>query len=183
MNTTTQDPNAILAKATCLHDQAAVAAALDRMAEHLTTAVGDANPVILGVMIGALVPLGCLLPRLAFALTVDYVHATRYQSGVSGGTLTWLMKAKTPLQGRTVVVFDDILDGGVTLQAIVDECQKAGAARVLTAVLVDKQVAREPGGLATADVVGLTVGDHYVFGFGLDYQETLRNAPGIYALP
>jgi hypoxanthine phosphoribosyltransferase len=51
---------------------------------------------------------------------------------------------------------------------------------VLTAVLVDKEHVREPGGLEKADFYGLEVEDRYIFGYGMDYKEYLRNAPGIF---
>ena len=86
------------------------------------------------------------------------------------------------MHGRTVIIVDDILDGGITLHAIRDYCQAQGAESIYTAVLVDKHEARVEGGLQTADFVGLTVANHYVFGYGMDYKEYLRNAPGIYVV-
>ena len=79
-----------------------------------------------------------------------------------------------------MVVVDDILDGGITLDSIVKYCENAQAKKVYSAVLVDKHQARDPKGLPKADFCGLTVENHYVFGFGMDYKGYLRNAPGIY---
>jgi len=84
------------------------------------------------------------------------------------------------LKDRAVLIVDDILDGGLTLSAIVDYCRAQGARSVLTAVLVDKLNARLPDGLHSADFCGLHVDNHYVFGYGMDYKGYLRNAPGIY---
>jgi len=81
-----------------------------------------------------------------------------------------------------VVIVDDILDTGLTLQAVVDSCLAEGADKIYCAVLVDKMGARKPNGLVAADFVGLRVDNYYVFGYGLDYKEYLRNAPGIYAV-
>jgi hypoxanthine phosphoribosyltransferase len=86
------------------------------------------------------------------------------------------------LKGRTVLVVDDILDGGVTLAAIVAEVEASGAESVFTAVLVDKHHKRLENGLQKADFVGLEVDDHYIFGYGMDYREYLRNAPGIFVV-
>jgi hypoxanthine phosphoribosyltransferase len=77
-------------------------------------------------------------------------------------------------------VIDDILDEGLTLQAILDDCRKQGASEVHSAVLVKKLHERNIG--TEADYVGLEVEDRYVFGFGMDYKEYLRNAPGIFAV-
>lgn len=166
--------------AQCIYTANEVEAALDRMAMAIQEQMSDKNPLILCVMIGGLVPLGNLLPRLDFPLEVDYVHATRYRGQLSGGELVWKVKPSVDLKNRHVLVVDDILDGGVTLAGIVDYIKAQDAADVKTAVLVDKHHKRVESGLEKADFVGLTVDDHYIFGYGMDYHEYLRNAPGIY---
>ena len=168
--------------ATCLYTTKEVEAALDRMAIKIHQQLNDKNPVILCVMIGGLVPLGNLLPRLDFPLEVDYVHATRYNGEIRGGELFWKVKPSLNLNGRTVLIVDDILDGGVTLACIVEEVKLMGVKDVLTAVLVDKHHKRLENGLKHADFVGLEVDDHYIFGYGMDYNEYLRNAPGIFVV-
>lgn len=170
----------VLASATCIYSREQVEAALDQMAQQMQQKLADTNPILLCVVLGGIVPLGNLLPRLDFPLEIDYVHATRYNGDISGGELTWKAEPSCDLRGRTVVIVDDILDGGVTLASICDYCKQHGAAHVQTAVLVDKLVARQPAGVKSADYTGLTVGDDYVFGYGMDYHEYLRNAPGIY---
>ncbi len=164
-----------------LYTQAEVEAALDRMAEAITERLGESDPVVLCVMLGGLVPAGRLVTRLDFPLTLDYVHATRYRGGTKGHELEWIARPRTPLAGRAVLVVDDILDEGVTLAAILEDCRAQGAVSVHSAVLVDKRIGR-PRALARADFTGLTVPDRYVFGYGMDYRGYLRNVPGIYAL-
>ena len=95
-------------KSSCLYTFNEVAAALDRMAINIHDKLKDKNPVILCVMVGGLVPLGNLLLRLDFPLEVDYVHATRYRGGITGGDIHWKVKPSTNLQGRTVLVVDDV---------------------------------------------------------------------------
>jgi hypoxanthine phosphoribosyltransferase len=163
-----------------LYTKNEVEAALDRMALAIEQELSDKNPIILCVMIGGLIPMANLLLRLNFPLEVDYIHATRYSGKTQGGALHWKVKPSANLRGRTVVVVDDILDAGVTLAAIIDELENLGAAEVYSAVLVDKHHARDPNGLQKAHFVGLEVEDHYIFGYGMDYEEYLRNAPGIY---
>lgn len=169
-------------KSTCLYTTKEVEAALDRMAINIHQKLHDKNPIIMCVMIGGLVPLGNLLPRLDFPLEVDYVHATRYCGEITGGDLVWKVKPNCDLQGRTVLVVDDILDGGTTLAAIIEEVKKLGALEVYSAVLVDKHHKRVENGLRHADFVGLQVDDHYIFGYGMDYHEYLRNAPGVFVV-
>lgn len=169
-------------KSSCLFDKEAVDAALDSMALAMTETLRDKHPVLLGVMVGGMVPLGNLLIRLHFPLEVDYIHATRYRGGIEGKELHWKAKPSRDINGRCVVIVDDILDGGVTLAALVEAVKEMGASEVYTAVLVDKHHERAPDGLKHADFVGLEVDDHYVFGYGMDYKEYLRNAPGIFVV-
>lgn len=172
----------VLDKATCLHDMNDINEALDRMAIAITDKLKDSNPLVLSVMIGALIPTGHLLTRLSFPLEVDYIHATRYRGTTRGGDLHWLVEPRQSLKGRTVLIVDDVLDGGLTLAAIVDYCKQAGATQVYTAVMVNKIRDRETGVDFKLDFAGLVTEDKYLFGFGLDYEEYLRNAPGIYAV-
>ena len=169
-------------KATCLYTTDDVSQALDKMAAEIHSKLENENPVVLCVMIGAIIPLGHLLTRLDFPLEVDYVHATRYRGQLQGGEIHWKSTPRVDLNGRTVLIVDDVLDGGITLQAIVDYCQEQGAKAVFTAALVEKQNTRIDGGLEKADFIGLSCDDRYIFGYGLDYKEYLRNAPGIYAV-
>lgn len=174
--------NSVYEKAMCLYTTAEVEAALDKMAVDIHVKLHDKNPVLLCVMVGGMVPMGNLLPRLEFPLEVDYVHATRYSGAIHGGTLTWKVRPSLNLKDRTVLVVDDILDGGVTLAAILDAVKLMGAKEVFSAVLVDKYRNRLENGLSHADFVGLQVEDHYIFGYGMDYNEYLRNAPGIFVV-
>jgi hypoxanthine phosphoribosyltransferase len=167
-------------KSTRLFTTKEVEAALDRMAINIHQQLHDKNPIILCVMIGGMVPTGNLLPRLDFPLEVDYIHATRYQGEIRGGELHWKVKPNVSIAGRTVLIVDDILDGGVTLAAIIEEIKTLGVEAVYTAVLVDKHQKRLENGLKHADFVGLQVDDHYIFGYGMDYNDYLRNAPGIF---
>jgi hypoxanthine phosphoribosyltransferase len=172
----------VFSKATCLYTKAQIEQALDHMALEMSYELSHANPIFLCVVVGGMIPLGNLLPRLAFPLEVDYVHATRYRGGIVGKDLHWKAYPSCSLKGRKVVVVDDILDGGITLASIVEYCKEEGAEQVYTAALVSKERDREAEGISTVDFLGLSVEDHYVFGYGMDYKGYLRNAPGIYVV-
>lgn len=163
-----------------VHGAVAVDAALDSMAQRIGALASGSEPLLLCVLKGGIVPCGRLLPRLPFQLDLDYVHATRYQGGTTGRALEWRAWPATPLEGRTVVLVDDIFDEGVTLMGIAERCRGEGATRVLSAVLALKRHDRNRTGLRP-DVVGLEVPDRYVFGCGMDYHGYLRNLPAIYA--
>jgi hypoxanthine phosphoribosyltransferase len=171
----------VLAEADLLYSAAEVDIAINRMAEEITAVLADKNPVILCLMVGAVVPVGMLLPRLNFPLQIDYVHATRYQGQTSGGEMTWLKSPDIDIKDRCVLIVDDILDEGITLASIIEACKKLNAAEIYTAVLVDKKIGKTRV-FQKADFTGLAIPNRYVFGYGMDYKDYLRNAPGIYAV-
>ncbi len=180
MAVTPEHVEQVYREADCLYTGAQVEAAIATMGETITAKLEGTNPLLLCVMTGAVIPMGKLLTHLEFPLQIDYIHATRYRGATSGGELHWLARPRMSLAGRTVLVVDDILDEGVTLAAILDECRKQGATAVYSAVLVEKLHDRSNG--LKADFVGLQVEDRYVFGYGMDYKDYLRNAPGIFAV-
>ncbi|WP_419600094.1 hypoxanthine-guanine phosphoribosyltransferase [Thiolapillus sp.] len=174
----TSDMQEVKDHARLLYNPEEVESALDRMAGELAAKVSHSNPILLAVMNGGLILLGMLLPRLDFPLRVDYLHATRYRERTFGTDLQWKKTPEYSLAGETVVVVDDILDEGYTLKAIVDYCKEQGAAQVISVVLVQK--IHQRGNDMTADIVGLTTPDEYLFGYGMDYKGYWRNASGIY---
>lgn len=177
-----EEIRAVFSKATCLYSKIEVDHAIEKMAADITHKLSDTNPIFLCVVIGGIVPLGNLLPRLDFPLEMDYVHATRYRKAISGKDVQWLAKPHTQIKNRTIIVVDDVLDGGVTLAEIIQYCKEEGAKNVYSVVLVDKEGARLPGGLPKADFCGLKAENRYLFGFGMDYKGYLRNAPGIFMI-
>jgi hypoxanthine phosphoribosyltransferase len=182
MEISPQEAARVYAEAECLFDRGTVEAAIDRLAEETARTLSGSNPLVLGVMTGGVVLLGGLLTRWSFPLQVDYLHATRYRGALSGGDrMHWLAEPRTPLAGRSVVIVDDVLDGGITLVEIMDWCRARGAAELMSIVLVHKDnPARDPS--IRADHVGIRAPNRYLFGYGMDYHEYLRNAPGVFAV-
>lgn len=177
---TREQYDAVAARAECLVTGAQMEAVLDRMAEAITAAVGDKDPLVLCVMTGGVIAAGRLLCRLQFPLRLGYIHATRYRNTTSGGLLEWRHRPSDAIRGQHLLVVDDILDEGLTLAAVVQACREDGAASVHSAVLVEKERSRTCDG--HADIVGVRLPDRYLYGCGLDYRGYFRNADGIYAV-
>ena len=182
MTDTVAEMNQVFQEADCLVNEQQVAAAIRAMAEAITDRLKDRNPLLFCVMNGGLIFTGQLLPLLKFPVQAEYLHATRYRQETTGGMLEWKLKPEENMNGRTVLIVDDIFDEGTTLNAIADFCRSQGAVEVLTAVLVDKQHDRKAHPGLKADFTGLEVEDRFLFGFGMDYKGYWRNAPGIYAV-
>jgi len=160
--------------------------ALDRLAEKLNPKLKNTNPVVLCVMQGGLLFSGHLIAKLNCMLEIDYIHVTRYNNKTSGGELQWKAHPATSLKDRTVLILDDILDEGKTLQGIIQYCQQQGATKVEAAVLLrkkhDRCINHHHSNEALSDNIALTVEDKYVFGFGMDYNGLYRQLDSIYAL-
>ncbi|MEQ8798816.1 MAG: hypoxanthine-guanine phosphoribosyltransferase [Salinisphaeraceae bacterium] len=176
-----RDAMAVRERADCVCDTTQLADIYDRMARDITEVLAEANPVILCVMLGGLVPTAEITRRLDFPFEFDYLHATRYHGETQGGELVWKVSPGIDLADRDVLVIDDILDEGTTLEAILGALAAQGARRVRTAILLEKSHARRDPAL-TVDFVGTTVPDRYVFGAGMDYKGYFRQLPAVYAV-
>ena len=172
----------VFEQATLLLSYKEIAQATTKMAVAINKKLATKNPILLTVMNGGMLFASELARQLSFPLQMDYIHATRYVGTTGGENLHWKKLPTLELEGRVVLVVDDLLDGGMTLTGIIDYCMSLNAAEIYTAVMLDKKVKRVPGAIEKADFSGLPVGDEYVFGFGLDYYDYLRNVPGIYAV-
>ncbi|MEN9682228.1 MAG: hypothetical protein RLZZ627_2121 [Pseudomonadota bacterium] len=175
----TQEIRQVTEEAECLHDLRAVRTAIERMGREITAILKDENPLVLSVLNGGIFFTSELLLYLPFPLELDSIKAGRYQGATAGSTMQWQVEPTLSVEGRTILVLDDILDEGITLAEIHRYLEEKGAKRIVSAVLVDKDLGRTKP--YRADHVGLVTENRYLFGFGLDYKGYLRNWPGIYA--
>lgn len=111
---------------------------------------------------------------------LDSISASSYSNDASSGNLKIRSQLKLPVQGRHILLIDDILDTGCTLATVKQYFEKMDAASVRTCVLLNKQL---DGGkikqFPAADWTGFTIPDLYVLGYGLDSMEKYRNLPDI----
>ena len=168
-----------------LFSAAEVDAAIDRLAVTLALTLWEAHPILVCMMNGALPFTGDLLRRFHFPLELDYVHATRYPNapgadGTSGGEVRFKHDLQRDLKGRTVVLVDDVLDGGATLAATQERLGARGLERLISVVMVRKDVANPK---ASADFVALEAPDEFLVGRGMDLGGAFRQLSGIYSLP
>lgn len=164
-----------------LVDRAAVDAAFDRLVAALQPLIEREPCVMLGVLLGGLVPLARLAGQLTGDFVLDTCRVGRYGDAMRGGIPQWLAQPRAELRDRHVLLVDDIYDEGLTLEFIAHHCRQAGARQVTTVVLVRKRHSRAVAGIKP-DLVGLEVGDEFVFGCGMDYQGHWRHLPEIWAV-
>ncbi len=164
-----------------LVSESQVRAALDRMAATAAEVLAKENPMVLAVMNGGAFTTVELCRRWDFPYEMDFIHVTRYGGDVVGGDLSWRVWPDRDLAERAVVVVDDILDQGDTLQAICQRLRREGAGRVYVAALVIKRL-DQPRIRVDVDFAGLEVEEAYVIGCGMDYKGYWRGLTGIYAV-
>jgi hypoxanthine phosphoribosyltransferase len=175
---------ALLAHADEIVTKDQVAAAVTQVAAVLNARFNapgnDTFPLVLGVMGGAVVFTGNLLPQLDFPLEFDYIHVSRYGDDDQGGKVVWKVIPRQSVQGKTIIVVDDILDEGETLAQVKQRLLDMGAAEVILAVFADKNIGRSKP--VEADIVGLTIPNRFVVGYGMDVYGYWRNLPGLWAI-
>ncbi len=109
---------------------------------------------------------------------IDFISVSSYGSGTtSSGSLNLIRDLSQDVEGRTVLIVDDILDSGRTLAFVRNELETRGALRVLTCALLDKPSRRVVE--INADFAGFEVDDVFVFGYGMDLDQRFRELPFI----
>ena len=151
------------------------------MTEEIELKLGELDLIVLTIMNGGLVPTGIFMKYFQAVCQLDYIHLTRYGNQTVGGKINWHRRPPNILQNRNVLLIDDILDQGITLEAAVNECYNKGAKSVHTAVMVKKEMLCRSG-IQKSDFYALELPDEYLFGSGLDYKGYFRNLDGIYSL-
>ncbi|MFC7061780.1 hypoxanthine phosphoribosyltransferase [Halobacillus seohaensis] len=135
-------------------------------------------PLAIGVLKGAMPFMGDLLKRVETHLEMDFMDVSSYDGGMrSTGEVKIVKDLDTQVEGRDLIIVEDIIDSGLTLSYLVDlfKYRKAKSIKIVT--LLDKPEGRTSH--IKADTIGFEVPDEFVVGYGLDYNEKYRNLPYI----
>src|SRR5882672_9233909 len=137
--------------------------------------------VIVVILKGATVFAADLLRSLSIPAELEFVRASSYPTGTSSnGRLKLAHMVEGPLVGRHVLLVEDIIDSGVTVNAVTKRIRKLGAASVRLAALLDRPARRQVE--VKIDFTGFVIPDRFVIGYGLDYAGLYRELPHIYSL-
>ncbi|MBM4286844.1 MAG: hypoxanthine phosphoribosyltransferase [Deltaproteobacteria bacterium] len=134
--------------------------------------------ILIGVLKGVFIFLADLIRLLTMPVRVDFVRLRSYgESSTSSGRVVITLDAELPLQDRNVLVVEDIIDSGLTLDFLLQHLRKQGPRSLKVCCLTDK---RERRAIAIPlDYVGFTVEKGFLVGYGLDYAENHRQYPDI----
>src|ERR1700730_13234946 len=136
--------------------------------------------VVVVILKGATVFAADLLRSLSIPAELEFVRAASYGSGTTAGRLRLAHMIDGPLDGRHVLLVEDIVDSGHTVQAITRRVRRMNPASLRLAALLDRPARRAVN--VTIDFKGFVIPDRFVIGYGLDYAGLYRELPGIYSL-
>lgn len=154
-----------------------IKAKVAEMGKILTEEYKGRNPLFLCVLKGSVVFFADLIRAMECPLEIDFIRASSYGSGtVSGGKVNFSVGGHVEIEGRDVVLVEDILDTARTLYTVKNEMLRSNPASLKIVTLLDKPSRRVVKGF-TADHTGFAIEDHFVVGYGLDYAESFRNLP------
>jgi hypoxanthine phosphoribosyltransferase len=143
----------------------------------------DKSLIIVGILKGAVMFLADLIRSIDLQLSIDFIEVSSYGSEMkSSGVVRILHDMKTSIEGRDVLLVEDIVDTGLTLAYLVGDFSTRHPRSLKICTLLDKKEARKPEIDLKMDYVGFEVPDRFLVGYGLDYDEKYRNLPFIAAI-
>ncbi len=160
-----------------------IARRVRRLGREVSEVYADIDtPLVLVVILkGATVFAADLLRSLNIPAELEFVRASSYPTGTSSsGRLKLAHMVEGPLVGRHVLLVEDIIDSGVTVNAVRKRIRRLGASSVRLAALLDRPARRQVE--VEIDFTGFVIPDRFVIGYGLDYAGLYRELPHIYAL-
>lgn len=148
------------------------------LGEILSAEYRDKNPVLVSVLKGAFIFLADLCRAADLPCSIDFMIASSYGAGTeTSGKVKIIKDLDTVIQGRHVIVVEDIVDSGVTLSHILAMLRERNPASLRLMTLLDKPARRQAH--VDIDWTGFQVSDAFLVGYGLDYAEKYRNLPDI----
>ena len=143
---------------------------------------GDGAPLLIGVLTGAVTFLTDLMRAMTVPLEIEFMAVSSYGSSTrSSGVVRIIKDLDHQIAGRRVIVVEDIIDTGLTLQYLLDLLARRGPADIKVVALLRKH--DKPGAVPVpVDLVGFDIPDEFVVGYGLDYAGHYRNLPYVAVL-
>jgi len=157
-----------------------IAKAIKKMVDEVEAEIGDQNPLFIGVLNGSFLVVADFVRQYKYNCEVSFVKMASYTGTGSTGDVKTLLGINENLEGRTVVVLEDIVDTGNTLEKLIGIFEEKGVKDLKIATLFYKPEAYKKS--YPIDYVGMEIENRFIVGYGLDYDGWGRNLPHIYQL-
>ncbi|WP_282709227.1 hypoxanthine phosphoribosyltransferase [Ligilactobacillus sp. Marseille-Q7487] len=159
-----------------LYSQEEIQAVTKKLGEQLTKDYQDKKPLVVCILKGAVLFMTDIVRQMDTYCEMDFMSVSSYgNETVSSGDVKILKDLDKSVEGRHILIVEDIVDTGRTLECVIDLFKHRKAASVKVCTLLDKPERREKA--VQADYIGFTVPNEFVVGYGLDYQGFYRNLP------
>ena len=147
------------------------------LGETLTAEYAGKDPVIVGVLKGVVVFYADMIRQIKVPCQMDFMWISSYVGTHSTGNMMVRQDLSQDVRDRHVLILEDIMDSGNALDFTVKHIQARGPASIKICTLLDKPERRNPRVTLKADYTGFVIPNHFVVGYGLDYNEYYRNLP------
>lgn len=155
--------------------------AVERLAREISRDYQDKNPLLLGVLKGSFMFMADLIRNLDMQVEIEFVALSSYgQCTESSGRVCLVQGLNTSIKGRDILIIEDIVDTGITLNFLLEYLQSKKPASIKICTLLDKAACRRV--CVPIDYFGLSVPDVFIVGYGLDLDQKFRHLPGIYSV-
>ncbi len=160
--------------------ETAIQQRIQELADHINRDLSGQEVVFLGILNGAFLFAADLFRRIAFPARISFVKLASYEGTSSSGSIKELIGWNEDIKNKTIVIVEDIVDTGNTLERIVDELVIRKAARIKIAAMLFKPAAYTKE--IPLDYIGFEIPNDFVVGYGLDYDGFGRNLASVYTL-
>lgn len=161
-----------------VYDETTIAARVRELGQDITAAYPEGDLLVLGLLKGSFIFLGDLVRQVERPLQIDFLVASSYGRGTtSSGTVTLLYDPETRLEGKHIVLVEDIVDSGVTVRQLLDRLVARRPRSLAVCALLDKADRHPP--IPELRFVGFLAPSAFLVGYGLDHAEDFRHLPFI----
>ncbi len=161
-----------------LYDAGQIQDKIKELGETLSRDFEGRNPLVICVLKGAFIFMADLVKTITVPLEIDFMAISSYgQSTKSSGVVKIIKDLDVSVEGRDVLIVEDIIDSGLTLSYLIDVLERRNSKSVTVVTLFDKPTRRTVD--LEADYTGFSLPDEFVVGYGLDFAEKYRNLPFI----
>lgn len=151
-----------------------------RIATEMNRDLANKNPIFLGILNGAFMFASDLFKQINIPCQITFLKLASYEGTQTSGTVKQLIGINQDLKDRTVVILEDIVDTGITLDTIIRQLSGYQPKEIMVATMLHKPEALQKE--VKLDYVGFEIPNEFVLGYGLDYNGYARNLPEIYTL-
>lgn len=145
-----------------------------KIGAEITKEYAGKKPILIGLLKGCVPFMAELMKYIDCPMEMDFMDVSSYRGIMSTGAITIIKDLEVSIKGRDVIIVEDVIDSGLTIQEVINLLNKRGANSIEVATLLDKPEARKVK-CQQPKWVGSNIGPEFVVGFGLDYDELYRN--------